>query len=314
MLNMTLSWKSMGEQTLDSGIVVCGCHEAGRKTVRSLLEAGYPIRHMVTLDEAQAKRYEISGYFDYRPMASEFSIPVYLPRTYDLSSDSDRAFFSEHRFDLLVQGGWQRLFPAEVLESLRIGALGLHGSADLLPKGRGRSPLNWSLIEGRNRFILQMFLMDQGADDGDVIDKRDFDITPFDTIQTLYYKVAMAGRDMHMQMIPKLISGDFTRTPQRGNPSYYPKRTPEDGRIDWETMDVWEIYNFVRAQTRPYPGAFGELDGKTFKIWEAQPFDTRMTYPDAAYGSVVEKFDEAIIVNCRGGLLLVTDREEMPSS
>jgi methionyl-tRNA formyltransferase len=71
--------------------------------------------------------------------------------------------------------------------------------------------------------------------------------------------------------------------------------------IAWENMDVWEIHNFVRAQTRPYPGAFASIDGVTYKIWRDQVFDTRISFPNANYGQVVDKFDEVMIINCRGG-------------
>lgn len=220
-------------------------------------------------------------------------MPVHVPRKCSLKHPEDQAFFEEHSFDLLIQGGWQRLFPEPILATLSIGAVGVHGSADFLPKGRGRSPLNWSLIEGRRRFILQLFLMKAGADDGDVFAWQDFDILPFDDIQTLYDKNSLATREMLKTSLPGLLAGSLETYSQRGEPSYYGKRTAEDGRIDWEEMDVWEIHNHIRAQTRPYPGACGNFMGGTFTIWKAQVFDTRLHfYRDRAYGEIVESFGD----------------------
>ncbi len=295
--------------TADKRIVMCGCAEVGVNLVAALLEAGVHFTHFVALTPEQGKTYGVAGYADFRPLAERHGIPIHVPKTYSLSDEADVAFFRDGRFDLLIQGGWQRLFPATVLETLAIGAVGAHGSADFLPKGRGRSPLNWSLIEGRRRFLLHLFLVKAGIDDGDVFAVDDFDITPFDDIETLYLKVALCTRRMLIQNLPDLLADTIRCWPQIGEPSYYAKRTPADGLIDWESMDLEQIYNFVRAQTRPYPGAFGPLDGRTLRIWKARPFDTRIRYPGATYGTVVERFGERLLVNCRGGLLLVEDYE-----
>ena len=289
---------------------MCGCHEGGVKAIEGLLDAGYELSAFVCLTPGQAARYRISGYYDYRPLAKRHEIPVYVPQTYSLNDPEDEQFFRDQRFDLLVQGGWQRLFPAEILSQLSIGAIGLHGSADLLPKGRGRSPMNWSLIEGRKRFLMHLFMIKPGVDDGDVIGIREFDITPFDDIETLYFKYNLVYRSLLIKYLPAIISGKTERFPQVGQPSYYPKRTPEDGRIDWEEMDVWEIHNFIRAQTRPYPGAFGKVGGIDLVIWKARPFDTRIRYDGATYGEMVERFGEKLLINCRGGLLLIDEWRE----
>lgn len=292
-------------------IVMCGCHEYGYFLVRGLLQQGLPIAHFVILSPEHNARYKISGYCYLRQLADEFSIPVYEPVDYDLTDPQDVAFFQAQRFDILIQGGWQRLFPEKVLETLGVGAIGVHGSADFLPKGRGRSPLNWSLIEGKKRFLLQLFLIRAGADDGDVFDWESFDINEFDTIRTLYFKNIVLSKRMLLRSIPRFVDRSIRYYPQQGIPSHYLKRTPDDGEIQWEDMDVWHIYNLVRAITRPYPGAFARIEGATYRIWRAQVFDCRIVYPDAGYGEIVERFDDLFIVNCRGGLLLVEDYERV---
>ena len=288
-------------------LVMVGCHQAGLHLVEGLLAAGVRFDHFVTLTPEQAQRHRVSGYQEYFSLAEKHQIPVYVPQDYGLKAEADLDFFRAHRFDLLIQGGWQRLFPPALLDALRVGAVGGHGSADLLPKGRGRSPLNWSLIEGRQRFIMQLFLIEPGVDDGAVFASESFDINPFDTIATLYMKHAIVTRRLLLEYIPRLLAGDLQASPQLGAPSYYPKRGPEDGLIDWEQMDVWEIHNLIRALAMPYPGAFGPVDGVLYRFWQAQVFDTRITYPEAAYGQIVERFGRSLVINCRGGLLLAND-------
>jgi methionyl-tRNA formyltransferase len=290
-------------------LVMCGNHVGGVPVIRGLLDSGFRFEWFVCQSPEQAAEAGVSGYFDYRPLADEFGIPTYTVKSFSLKHDDDVAFFREHQFDVLVQGGWQRLFPEDVLQSLRIGAIGVHGSADFLPKGRGRSPLNWSLIEGRRRFIMHLFLIEPGPDDGPVFDVETFDITDFDDIETLYIKYSIVLRRMHIRSLPRLLNGEFEPIPQRGTPSYYPKRTAADGRIDWEELDVWQIYNAVRAQTRPYPGAYADIGGVTYRIWRCRPFDTRIAYPEAAYGECVERSDGKMIINCRGGLLILDEYE-----
>jgi methionyl-tRNA formyltransferase len=272
-----------------------------------LIADGIGFDQFVLLTPEQGQRYDISGYKDLRPLANAHGIPVFVPQDYSLKQKDDLRFFQEQRFDLLIQGGWQRLFPDELLRTLRIGAVGVHGSADPLPKGRGRSPLNWSIIEGKSRFLLQLFLITAGIDDGDVFDSDDFEITAFDTIRTLYFKNVILTHRMLVRSLPLLAEGKILTRRQSGTPSHYRKRSDEDGRIDWENMNVRQIHDLVRGTTRPYPGAFGEIDNKLMRIWRAQIFDTRLQYPNAAYGDVVERFDDLLIVNCREGLLLIEE-------
>jgi methionyl-tRNA formyltransferase len=297
------------QETTRKKLVMCGCHEGYAYKIRKLLEDGVQFSHFVMLTPEQGEKYDVSGYFDYTEMARQYNIPVYIPKTYKLSHPEDQAFFLENRFDVLIQGGWQRLFPHEVLNALSIGALGYHGSPDFLPQGRGRSPLNWSLIQDKKRFLFHLFLMKPGADDGDIIDFEQFDITDYDTIKTLYYKCNIVAYRLVRRNLIDILNGQTTFIPQEGEPSYFLKRTAADAWIQWDQMDVREVYNFVRAQTRPYPGAFGKVGDRWLKIWACQPFDNRITYPGTAYGSLVETFEGDLLLNCLGGVLLVSDYE-----
>lgn len=306
--------RALTRETASKKLVMCGCHEGYAYKIRKLLEDGVRFSHFVMLTPEQGEKYNVSGYFDYTEMARQYNVPVYIPKTYKLSHPEDQAFFQEQQFDVLIQGGWQRLFPPEVLGSLSVGALGYHGSPDFLPHGRGRSPLNWSLIQDKKRFLFHLFLMKPGADDGDIIDFEQFDINDYDDIKTLYYKCNIVAYRLVQRNLINILNDRTTFIPQEGEPSYFLKRTAEDALIQWEEMDVRAIYNFVRAQTRPYPGAFGQVGDRWLKIWHCQPFDTRITYPGTPYGTVVETFEGDLLINCRGGVLLVTDYEWLKDS
>ena len=290
-------------------IVMCGCGEAGWESIQYLLEQGIRIDHFVSITPEKAEQQKVSGYKSYAGLAEEYNIPIYYAKKYSLKDPADLEFFRENKFDLMIQGGWQRLFPEEVLETLRVGAVGIHGSSEYLPKGRGRSPINWSLIEGKQRFIFHYFLIKPGVDDGDVFHHEIADINAWDDCRTVYYKNAIITKRAYLEWIPRLLKGDYTVKYQEGEPSYYPKRTPEDGRIDW-SKSMEELHNFIRAITHPYPGAFTYRQEQKINLWKAQPFDQRIDYPEAANGEVVEVFSTGdAVIKCRDGLLLITEYE-----
>ena len=292
---------------MNSKIVICGCTEAGFETLEFLLEQNISISYIVSLDDEQAKKWNVSGYYPFDTLSKKYNIPIYYPKSYSLKEKEDLDFFQHHSFDLLILGGWQRLIPDDVLSTLKIGGVGVHGSSEMLPKGRGRSPVNWSLIEGKNKYILQLFLMTPGIDDGDILDYQTFDINKWDTCRTLYYKISIVQKQKLLELIPKLIKNEFKRIPQTGEPTFYPKRTPDDGLINWNQTSE-KLYDFIRAITKPYPGAFSYLDNKKIKIWKAQPFDNKITYDQNKIGQIVEIFSSGdFVVNCYTGSLLVTE-------
>ena len=286
---------------------MCGCHEAGYNSIKSLLENGFVIDYFVLITKEKAIQQNVSGYTSFEDLAKAYHIPIYYVEKYSMKTKNDIQFFEQQKFSLLIQGGWQRLFPEKVLQSLSTGAIGIHGSSEFLPKGRGRSPINWSLIEGKKRFILHFFLMKPGVDDGDIFHYEMFDINSWDTCKTLYYKNSILTTKVLLEFIPKLLSSNYNIIPQIGKPSYYMKRSPEDGLINWDET-VFNIYNFTRALTKPYPGAYSFLKNEKVFFWKTQPFDTRISYIEAINGEVLEVFNSKdFIIKCSSGILLVTD-------
>src|SRR5262249_1444265 len=156
--------------------------------------------------------------------------------------------------------------------------------------GRGRSPMNWSLITGREIFYTHLFRYCPGVDDGPIAGFQTFDINPFDTCHTLHLKNMICMVQLCARLLPSLLDGTAVLTPQPPSPaSYWPKRTAEDGLIFW-TDSTWDIYNLVRGVTRPFPGAFTYLNddiSKKIFIWRATPFDTQLQRADAAPGTIV---------------------------
>ncbi|MCF8299233.1 MAG: methionyl-tRNA formyltransferase [Saprospiraceae bacterium] len=290
----------------DKKIIMLACCKFGVNVLEYLIENNITISQLVCLTPEQAKKNNVSGYYNYEQLAKKYNIPVYYPDKYSMKSEECLNYFKKNKFEVLILGGWQRLIPNEILLTLKHGGLGIHGSSEFLPEGRGRSPVNWSLIEGKKRFILHLFKMKPEADNGDIIDYEMFDINEHDTCETLYKKISIVTKKMLLNALENLDKINTIKIPQIGESTYYPKRTPADGKINWE-LSHEKIYNFIRALTFPYPGAFCFNNSVRINIWEARPFDTRISYYGKKYGEVVEIFeDNNFIVNCRSGLLIVT--------
>jgi methionyl-tRNA formyltransferase len=279
-----------------------GCHAEGKLAFEALLQAGAPITGVVTLTaERRARR---TAAIDYGPLARRFGVPLY--EVTDLNGPDGLAAFHQLHPDIAFVIGWHQILRPSTLARARIGMIGAHAS--LLPRDRGSAPINWALIRGQRETGNSLIWLAEGVDQGAIIDQTAFPITPYDTCASLYQRVAASNRDMLMRLLPRLLDGERPRRPQPPGPEpVLPRRRPEDGRVDW-CRPSGEVYDFIRALARPYPGAFSSLDGTRWTIWQAArlpPHDGAATasLPGTVLGPVVSPRAEACgqMVACGGG-------------
>lgn len=294
-------------------VAVAGCKHTTKDLILGLERHGFNIDHCITINPKKAKEQKVAGYMDLRPFLEEKSIPYTVVNTYSLKDDKDKEVLLSLNLDILLVMGWQRLIPDWFLESLGIGAFGMHGSGKPLPHGRGRSPLNWSLIQGKNIFYTHLFQYKPSVDDGPIVGVQTFDINPYDTCLTLHFKNTISMIGLCVKYLPRLIDGSAKLAPQpKGNATYYPKRSEEDGLIYWEDSTK-DIYNLIRAVTKPFPGAFSYLNddlNKKIYIWAAQPFDTKLNYKNSRPGEIVDMFYNGMFaVKTNDSIMLVTESE-----
>ena len=210
-------------------------------------------------------RNDISGFKGLDPLGEKLGIPIFKSDSYSLDDEKTRRFFEENTFDLGIVTGWQRLIPKYVLDSFKKGIFGFHGSAGYLPFGRGRSPLNWSILSGDSRFNLNLFRYDERADSPNVFATRMFSITPHDSIRTAQYKNQLCSKEMVKELIASYKTVRDTdkdipiKTSSKDFDSWYKKRTPADGGINWK-MRTRDIYNLIRAVSDPFPCAFTHVE------------------------------------------------------
>lgn len=259
-------------------VVVFGYHDVGYNCLREIFAQRDEVAAVFTHEDDP---HENIWFHSVAECARQFGAPVYTPE--NPNSPEWIAKLRELQPDILFSFYYRRLLGPEILSIPPRGGLNMHGS--LLPRNRGRAPVNWALVRGDAETGVTLHYMVAKADAGDIVAQKVVPINFEDTALTLSYKIAAAAREVMHATLPQLRAGTAPRTPQdlsQGN--YCRKRTPEDGRIDW-CSSALAIYNLVRAVTHPYPGAFTDLAGLRLFVWQAHPIAGEA--PGARPGQVV---------------------------
>lgn len=219
------------------------------------------------------KKFEISysdkpvenvNFADFHELGKEFGIPV-TDVTGKMGSYSES--IKSLKPDLIVVIGWYYKIPESILKIAPKGCVGMHAS--LLPLYRGGAPLVWAIINGENKTGLTFFYLDSGIDNGDIIAQHEIEINNNDYIKDILAKVNHTALNILTEYLPLLAAGNSPRIKQDESlATYFPQRKPEDGEINW-SWDVKKIKDFIRAQSKPYPGAFTIINGKKITIWDA---------------------------------------------
>ena len=296
-------------------VVVFGVKDTSENIVSFIQENICPVDLVVTISPEVTKKNQVSGYKGLSGLTEQYGIPVYEADSYFLTDEKTQRFFAENTFEIGISMGWQRLIPKSVLDRFSYGIYGFHGNAGYLPFGRGRSPLNWSIILGDTRFNLNLFRYDEKADSPNVFDTEMFSITPQDDIRTAQYKNMICSKNLIQKLLTAYQQGNISvKTDSKDFDSWYSKRTAVDGKIDFHNR-TREIYNLIRGVAAPFPGAFAYAGEDKVIIWEAQPFDEMIDFSAYAPGEVIDVFDGHPIIRTVDGSLLIkkyeADRELM---
>jgi methionyl-tRNA formyltransferase len=226
----------------------------------------------------------------------------------DVNSEETIAAVRAAAPDAIFVVGWSQLVRAELIELAAIGVYGMHPT--LLPRHRGRAPIPWAILSGLAKTGVTLFeIVDPTADSGPIVGQVEVDIAADETATTLYDKLLDAHVELIREHVPRIADGSAPRLPQDDRrASTWPKRTPADGIIDWDTRAPY-LDDWVRAQTRPYPGAFTYLGEEKLVVWRARPVELDGGKPA---GTVVELRPEGAVVACGEGGLLLEEVEPEP--
>jgi methionyl-tRNA formyltransferase len=207
--------------------------------------------------------------------------------------------------ELIVVYSFTMILPQEVLKVPSIGCINIHPG--LLPEYRGPHVLNWVIINGEEKTGVTIHHMDADIDTGDIIARKEINIEFHDNARTLQSKLLQTGMELLSEYWGAVARGNAPRFPQdQARAKYYPRRTPEDGLIDW-AMPAERIYNLVRALVEPWPGAYTYCNGEKITLWDALPVIGKGGRE--AHGVIMEIDREGIHISTGNGRLLVREAE-----
>jgi methionyl-tRNA formyltransferase len=228
-----------------------------------------------------------------------------LIETRDVNAPETVEALREVSPELIFVVGWSQLVGDEFIALAPGGVFGMHPT--LLPRHRGRAPIPWTILSGLATTGVTLFeIADATADSGPIVAQIEVSVGPDETASTLFERISEAHVELVRAHVPDLLAGTAPRISQDpSRASSWPKRVPADGIIDWMTRAPY-LYDWVRAQTRPYPGAFTFLGDTRIVVWRAAP--TTIDSPAPA-GTVVEGREAGVVVACGDGGLVLEEVE-----
>ena len=239
--------------------VVFAYHDVGVHCLKALLVAGIKIDLVVT---HQDDLNENVWFGSVSKLCSEQEIPYVMPGATELPDliPQLQALAPDYIFSFY----YRNMIPAQILACAKIAALNMHGS--LLPKYRGRAPVNWAILHGESKTGATLHVMEVKPDAGDIVAQAEVSIGPDETATDVFAKVSQAAVSVIGAVLPDLILGKVPHQPNdlsRG--SYFGGRKPSDGLIHWD-QSAQQIHNLVRAVAPPYPGAFTDWQGQNMIV------------------------------------------------
>ena len=241
------------------------CTNVGRAILKAHLayHKDIPIAKIYCL--SQNKGINKSNYDNYYDLKIKYNLPIQY-----VDSINEENILHELKAikpSILIQSGWSQKFSNRLLEIPNHGCIGEHPAP--LPKGKGAACINWAIINGERNWGDSFFIMNDKYDDGKVISQEIIKINPQDNVSNVYEKIAYTSFSIIKRNLKKWLNGDFNFIENKEfSETYFKPRKPEDGEIN-ENIDAITQYNFIRALTKPYPGAFFIFNDLKIIIWEA---------------------------------------------
>jgi len=274
-------------------IVLIGQAAFGEKVLEALLNRGEQVVAVYVPPDKPGSRAD-----PLKESARQHGVPVFQPQRMRDPAVYDK--FVELAPDLGVMAFVTDIVPQSILDCPRLGTIQYHPS--LLPRHRGRSAINWAIINGDTVTGITILWPDAGIDTGPILLQKEADISPSDTVGSLYYnKLFPLGVEAMMEAIDLIYRGEAPRIPQDESQATYERPCREkDAVIAW-AEPITKVYNLIRG-TNPQPSATTSLRGRKLKIFECELI---MRDVSAAPGEIMESSDKGIAVAGQGGLLLI---------
>ncbi|PAV01893.1 bifunctional UDP-glucuronic acid oxidase/UDP-4-amino-4-deoxy-L-arabinose formyltransferase [Arsenophonus sp. ENCA] len=271
--------------------IVFAYHDIGCVGLKALQKAGFEIQAVFThTDDPQENHF----FSSVARLGAEMGLSVFAPENVNHSLWIER--IEKMQPDVIFSFYYRHMLSQELLALAPKGAFNLHGS--LLPKYRGRVPINWAILHGETETGVTLHKMIAKPDAGDIVAQKKISIDATDTALVLHEKIRQAAEQLLADTLPLIKIGDYSATPQdESKATYFGRRSAEDGLIDW-SKSATEVNNLVRAVTEPYPGAFTYLAESKMIVWRARVLEKSH---DKLPGTVIST--EPLQIDCGQGVL-----------
>ena len=274
--------------------VVFGYHDVGVRCLKTLISGGVQVPLVVTVADDPN---ETQWFGSVAATAAEYGIQAITPA--DANTPELQRTVSDLQPDFIFSFYYRSMLGAPLLRIARHGALNMHGS--MLPKYRGRAPVNWAILRGERETGATLHYMVERADAGEIVDQLAVPILQDDDAREVFAKVTVAAETILARSLPGLIAGTAPRRTQPIEPGhYFGRRRPEDGRIDW-AWPAEQIHNLVRAVAPPFPGAFADVQGERWQVHKTR-VATRTATPSPTARLVGS--ESQCYIECRDGSVL----------
>ena len=274
--------------------VVFAYHDVGVRCLKVLVAHGVEVALVVTHGD---KPGETIWFGSVAQTARDYGIPVIEPVDVNAPEVVERVRGCAAQF--IFSFYFRQMLKAPLLALAERGAYNMHGS--LLPRYRGRVPVNWAVLHGERETGATLHSMTVKPDDGAIVDQQAVPILPDDTAGEVFVKVAVAAEMVLDRCLPALLAGRARlRAQDPSQASYFGGRSAEDGRIDW-SASARSIHDLVRAVAPPYPGAFATLEGGTLRVLRTFRVPAPAGAPDAAAGPALFALEGGLYARCGDG-------------
>jgi len=274
--------------------VVFAYHSVGVRSIKTLLARGIDIKLVISHEDSAT---ETIWFESVAALCEERGIPRITPENPNTPDVIEQ--IAAIAPDFIFSFYYRNMLSNEVLALAKRGAYNLHGS--LLPKYRGRVPVNWAVLHGETETGATLHEMTVKPDAGAIIGQTAVPILPDDTAFEVFAKLTVAAEQTLWKVLPALIAGNASHLPNDlSKGSYFGGRKPEDGRIDW-SQSAQQVYNLHRAVAPPYPGAFTDINGKRFVIEKARLINHSATKVPANLPQGLSVVDNVVFGVCGDG-------------
>lgn len=233
--------------------------------LKRLIEDGYHVAAVVTQPDRPVGRKRVMTPPPVKVEAEKYGIPIIQPEKIRVAGEAEKIM--ELDPDLIITAAYGQILPKEILEYPKLGCINVHAS--LLPELRGGAPIHYAILQGKKKTGVTIMHMVEKLDAGDMISQVEVPIDENDDVGSLHDKLSIAGSDLLSNTLPRIISGEADRIPQKDELATFAANiTREQEKVDWNKTGQ-EIYDHVRG-LRPWPVAYTKLNNEVLKIWKAE--------------------------------------------